>query len=60
MSTYKTTWQCAKCGVVVSTVQKDAGFWLGYGRGQLADGPCPRGDSHDWHELTRGEWISDK
>ena len=59
MGTYATTWQCSKCGAVVPTVQKNAGFILGYGSGQLKDGPCPKGGSHEWHELTEGRWIDD-
>jgi len=56
MGTYRTTWQCSKCGAVVNTVQEDAGFCRGYGSGQLQDGPCPKGGSHEWHELTHGTW----
>jgi hypothetical protein len=59
MSTYKTTYQCTKCGAIVPTVQPHAGFWRGYGSGQLKDGPCPAGGSHDWHELTEGKWVPD-
>ena len=59
MATYKTTFQCAKCGAIVPTIQHGAGFLRGYGSGQLQDGPCPAGGSHDWHELTKGEWIDD-
>ena len=54
MSTYSTTWQCSKCGAVVSTQQEGAGFIRGYGRPN--SGPCPAGDSHDWHELVQGKW----
>ncbi len=57
MSTYVTTWQCYNCRAIVRTVQKDAGFVNGYGSGQLKSGPCPCGDSHDWHEITEGEWV---
>ena len=59
MSTYSTTWQCCKCGAVVSTQQEGAGFWRGYGSGQLRSGPCPAGDSHDWRELVEGKWTRD-
>ncbi len=59
MSTYKTIYQCAKCGAQVPTVQPKAGFWRGYGTAQLQDGPCPAGGSHDWHELTKGQWLPD-
>lgn len=59
MGTYKTTWQCAKCGVTVTTIQPNAGACYGYGSGQLQDGPCPAGGDHDWNELTKGEWIDD-
>lgn len=59
MSTYITTWQCVKCGATVKTKQPNAGFWCGYGTRQLADGPCPAGGDHDWHELTRGTWVDD-
>ena len=59
MSTYITTWQCVKCGAIVKTRQPNAGFWCGYGTRQLADGPCPAGGDHDWHELTRGKWVDD-
>lgn len=59
MSTYITTWQCVKCGAIVTTKQPNAGFWHGYGIRQLADGPCPKGGDHDWHELTQGKWVDD-
>ena len=55
--TYRTTWQCHKCMTCVTTIQENAGFVLGYGSGQLQDGPCAAGGYHDWHELTVGEWI---
>lgn len=56
MSTYSTTWQCLKCGAVVHTRQKDAGFLYGYGSSQLQSGPCPAGGDHEWNELTHGTW----
>jgi len=56
MSTYTTTWQCKKCGAVVSTQQENAGFWRGYGMPN--SGPCPAGDSHEWHELVAGKWST--
>lgn len=59
MSTYITTWQCRKCGAVVRTVQRNAGFLQGYGTRQLQPGPCPGGGDHDWHELTKGQWLPD-
>lgn len=59
MSTYITTWQCRKCGATVRTTQTHAGFWRGYGTRQLAEGPCPGGGDHDWHELVKGVWVDD-
>jgi hypothetical protein len=56
-NTYSTVYQCSKCSAVVPTSQPDAGFIRGYGTGQLKDGPCPAGGSHDWHELTQGKWT---
>ncbi len=56
MSTYSTTWQCRKCGAIVHTRQKSAGFLYGYGSSQLQSGPCPAGGDHEWHELTQGTW----
>ena len=58
MSTYRTTWQCKKCGAVVSTEQIKAGFIRGYG--QPNSGPCPMGGSHEWNELVSGKWSPDR
>jgi len=58
MSTYTTTWQCSKCGAVVPTQQREAGFIRGYGTPN--SGPCPSGGSHEWHELVQGQWSKDK
>jgi hypothetical protein len=57
MSTYVTTWQCRKCGAVIPTRQKNAGFIMGYGRPN--SGPCPAGDSHEWHQIVEGKYIPD-
>ena len=59
MSTYRTVWQCTKCGAQIPTVQRDAGFWRGYGKSQLRSGPCPGGGDHEWNELTEGSWSDD-
>lgn len=59
MSTYSTTWQCSKCGAIVNTRQRSAGFLYGYGSSQLKSGPCPAGGDHNWNELTEGRWEND-
>lgn len=59
MSTYRTTFQCSKCGIAIPTVQRNAGFLYGYGTSQLKSGPCPAGGDHDWHEVTSGTWSDD-
>lgn len=57
---YSTTWQCTKCGAMISTRQNQDGcFWTDTGRNQLNDGPCPAGGDHDWHEITKGIWSED-
>ena len=58
MSTYITTWQCRKCGVVVRTSRPGAGCLQGYGSRQLQDESCPGGGSHDWYELFE-QWLPD-
>ena len=57
MGTYRTTWQCSKCGAVIPTVQRNAGFLNGYGKPK--DGPCPAGGNHDWYEIVEGTWSDD-
>lgn len=59
MSTYRTTFQCRKCGIAIPTVQRNAGFLYGYGSSQLKSGPCPAGGDHEWNEVTNGTWSDD-
>ena len=57
MSTLVVTRQCTKCGAVVHSVKRNAGFLYGYYT--TVDGPCPAGGNHEWTNITEEEWHDD-
>ena len=57
MSTLEVTRQCKKCGAVVHSVQRDAGFIRGYYT--TVDGECPAGGNHEWVNITEEVWHVD-